>query len=149
MLSPSSVKQIPVESSLQLQLLSRIGQIWLPVDSKSTEPDIICRRGAILYVRTSKVTLGCRRTASSRVRARRYHRRWPVSDRWVLRSPRCASDGVWLGPVAPTKMRTPAAGHPHLELDSELCQLTVASSRAHAIRDLPEASTGQSALNVP
>ncbi len=38
MLSPSSVKQIPVRSSLQLQLLSRISQIWLPVDSKSTDP---------------------------------------------------------------------------------------------------------------
>ncbi len=37
MLSPSSVKQIPVRSSLQLQLLSRISQIWLPVDSKSTD----------------------------------------------------------------------------------------------------------------
>ncbi len=33
----SSVKQIPVRSSLQLQLLSCISQIWLPVDSKSTE----------------------------------------------------------------------------------------------------------------
>ncbi len=40
MLSPSSVKQIPVRSSLQLQLLSRISQIWLPVDSKSTDPRI-------------------------------------------------------------------------------------------------------------
>ncbi len=29
----------PVRSSLQLQLLSRISQIWLPVDSKSTDPD--------------------------------------------------------------------------------------------------------------
>ncbi len=39
MLSPSSVKQIPVRSSLQQQPLSRIGQIWLPVDSKSTGSD--------------------------------------------------------------------------------------------------------------
>ena len=38
MLSPSSVKQIPVRSSLQHQLFSRISQIWLPVDSKSTDP---------------------------------------------------------------------------------------------------------------
>ncbi len=37
MLSPSSVKQIPVRSSLQLQLLSRMSQIWLPVDSKSRD----------------------------------------------------------------------------------------------------------------
>ncbi len=37
MLSPSSVKQIPVRYSLQLQLLSRISQIWLPADSKSTD----------------------------------------------------------------------------------------------------------------
>ncbi len=37
MLSPSSVKQIPVRSSLQLQLLSRVSQIRLPVDSKSTD----------------------------------------------------------------------------------------------------------------
>ncbi len=44
MLSPSSVKQIPVRSSLQLQLLSRISQIWLPVDSKSTDPRIEVQR---------------------------------------------------------------------------------------------------------
>ncbi len=37
MLSPSSVKQILVRSSLQLELLSRISHIWLPVDSKSTD----------------------------------------------------------------------------------------------------------------
>ncbi len=42
MLSPSFVKQIPVRSSLQLQLqllsrISQIGQIWLPVNSKSTD----------------------------------------------------------------------------------------------------------------
>ncbi len=42
MLSPSSVKQIPVRSSLQLQLLSRISQIWLPVDSKSRERETSC-----------------------------------------------------------------------------------------------------------
>ncbi len=37
MLSPSFVKQIPVRSNLQLQLLSHIRQIWLPFDSKSTD----------------------------------------------------------------------------------------------------------------
>ncbi len=37
MLSPSSVKQIPDRSSLQLQLLRRMSQIWLPVDNKSTD----------------------------------------------------------------------------------------------------------------
>ena len=35
-LSPRFVKQIPFRSSLQHQLLSRISQIWLSVDSKST-----------------------------------------------------------------------------------------------------------------
>ncbi len=40
MLSSTSVKQIPVRSGLQLQLLSRMSQIWLPVDSKSTDPQI-------------------------------------------------------------------------------------------------------------
>ena len=37
MLSPSSVKQILVRSGLQLQLISRTSQTWLPVDSKSTD----------------------------------------------------------------------------------------------------------------
>ncbi len=37
MLSPSPVKQILVRCSLQLQLLSRVSQVWLPVDSKPTE----------------------------------------------------------------------------------------------------------------
>ncbi len=33
-------KQIPVRSSLQLQLLSRRSQFWLPIDSKYTDPQI-------------------------------------------------------------------------------------------------------------
>ncbi len=32
------MQDIQQHSSLQLQLLSRISQIWLPVDSKSTDP---------------------------------------------------------------------------------------------------------------
>ncbi len=41
MFSPISVKQIPLRSSLQLQLLRRIRQSWLPVNSTSTDPQIV------------------------------------------------------------------------------------------------------------
>ncbi len=48
MLSPSSVKQIPDRSSLQLQLLSRIIQVWLPVRSRA-DPDLWIKHGTTLH----------------------------------------------------------------------------------------------------
>ncbi len=57
MLSPSSAKQIPVRSSLQLQLSSRMSHIWLPVDSKSTTPYMMTLEATIFGSSERKISL--------------------------------------------------------------------------------------------